>query len=180
MSTLITETFAIDPSHSGVEFSVRHLAISKVRGRFSAVAGTIEIPAGSDVPSALSAEIEVDSIDTRDAQRDGHLKSEDFFHAGEYPKLRFTSTRIESAGGNRLTIAGDLEIRGVTKPVTIDGAFEGRAKDPWGNERVALSGTTSINRKDFGLVWNQPLETGGLLVGEKIEITLEVEAIAKK
>jgi polyisoprenoid-binding protein YceI len=179
MSTLTTETFAIDPAHSGVEFSVRHLAISKVRGRFSAVAGTIEIPAGSSIPSAITAEIDVASIDTREAQRDGHLKSEDFFHASEYPKITFKSTQITQSGDG-LTISGDLEIRGVTKPVTIDGAFEGRAKDPWGNARVALSGSTSINRKDFGLVWNQPLETGGLLVGEKIDITLEVEGIAKK
>ena len=179
MSTLTTETFAIDPAHSGVEFSVRHLAISKVRGRFSGVSGTIEIPAGSSIPSAITAEIDVATIDTREAQRDGHLKSEDFFHASEYPKITFKSTHIAQSGDG-LAISGNLEIRGVTKPVTIDGAFEGRAKDPWGNARVALSGSTSINRKDFGLVWNQPLETGGLLVGEKIDITLEVEGIAQK
>ncbi len=179
MSTLTTETYAIDPIHSGIEFSVRHLAISKVRGRFSAVSGSVEIPAGSSVPTSVTAEIDVASIDTRDAQRDGHLKSEDFFHADAHPKIAFKSTRIESKGGDRLEIAGDLEIRGVTKPVTLEGSFEGRATDPWGNARIALSGSTTINRKDFGLVWNQISETGGLLVGEKIEITLDVEAIAK-
>jgi polyisoprenoid-binding protein YceI len=180
MSTLTTETYALDPTHSGVEFSVRHLMISKVRGRFSAVSGTIEIPSGTSIPTAVHAEIEASSIDTREGQRDGHLKSPDFFDVEHYPKLRFTSTKIESKGGDRLSIAGDLEIRGVTKPVTLDAAFEGRAKDPWGNERIALSGSTSINRKDFGLTWNQVSETGGLLVGEKIDITLEVEGVAKK
>ncbi len=180
MTTLTTETYAIDPTHSGVEFSVRHLMISKVRGRFSGVAGTIEIPAGGSVPTSVQAEIDVASIDTREAQRDGHLKSPDFFHAEDFPKIRFTSTKIESKGGDRLEIAGNLEIRGTTHPVTIDGAFEGRAKDPWGNDRLALSGSARINRKDFGLVWNQGLESGGVLVGDTVDITLEIEAVAKK
>jgi polyisoprenoid-binding protein YceI len=180
MSTLTTEIFAIDPTHTGVEFSVRHLMISKVRGRFSAVSGTIELPTGTSVPESIHVEIEVASIDTRDAQRDGHLKSPDFFDAAVYPKILFKSTRIESKGGNRLALTGDLEIHGVTKPVTIDATFEGRTKDPWGNDRIGLSGSTSLNRTDYGLVWNQGLETGGLLVGETIEITLEVEGVAKK
>jgi polyisoprenoid-binding protein YceI len=180
MSTLTTEIFAIDPAHTGVEFSVRHLAISKVRGRFSAVSGTIEVPVGSSLPTSVAAEIEVASIDTRDAQRDGHLKSADFFLAEQYPAIRFTSTNIVSKGGDKLAVSGELEIRGITHPVTIDAAFEGRAKDPWGNDRVALSGSLRIDRKDYGLVWNQGLEAGGLLVGEHIDITLDVEAIAKK
>lgn len=180
MSTLTSEIFAIDPTHTGVEFSVRHLMISKVRGRFSTVSGTIEIPIGSDVPVSIQVEIDVASIDTREAQRDGHLKSADFFDSAVYPKIIFKSTSVESKGGNRLAVTGDLEIRGVTKPVTIDAAFEGRTKDPWGNDRVGLSGATSLNRTDYGLVWNQGLETGGLLVGESVEISLEVEGVAKK
>lgn len=180
MTTLTTETYAIDPAHSGVEFSVRHLMISKVRGRFSGVSGTVEVPAGASVPASVGAEIDVASVDTREAQRDAHLKSADFFHAEEFPTMRFTSTKIESKGGDRLEIAGNLEIRGTTHPVTLDGAFEGRAKDPWGNDRIAFSGSTRINRKDFGLGWNQALETGGVVVGETVDITLEIEAVAKK
>lgn len=173
------QIFAVDPSHSTVEFVVRHLMISKVRGRFNAFIGAVELAPGSDVPQAINATVETNSIDTREPQRDGHLKSPDFFDAENFPQMNFVSKRVEGGPGE-FKVYGDLTIRGVTREVALEGEFEGRTTDPWGNERVGYSAHTKINRKDFGLAWNQALETGGVVVGDEVRIELAVEAILQK
>ena len=178
MTTAQATTYAIDPAHSSVEFSVRHLMISKVRGAFRAVAGTIALPSDGLVPSAVSADIEVGSVDTREAQRDGHLKSEDFFHVEKHSHMHFVSTSVTPNDGARFQIAGNLELRGVTKPVVLEAEAMGRAKDPWGNDRIGYEAKTRINRKDFGLTYNQALEAGGVMVGEDVDIELQIEAVA--
>lgn len=167
----------IDPSHTLVEFAVRHLMISTVKGRFAEVEGTIT--ADPDDLSSASAEVEIGaaSIDTRDQQRDDHLRSADFFDAEKFPKLVFKSRKMTPKGGDKYELEGDLTIRDVTRPITLDVTFEGRAKDPWGNERIGFSATGELDRRDYGLTWNAALETGGVLVGEKVRIHLEVEAI---
>ena len=168
--------YAIDQAHSHAEFIVRHMVISKVRGRFGTIAGTIGIADGAEVPSRVDVAIDAASIDTRDEQRDGHLRSADFLDVEQFPTLTFAGTAI-SGSGPSFTLTGDLTIRGVRKSVAIDATFDGRGKDPWGNERIAFSGQTKINRKDWGLNWNQALEAGGVLVGEEVTIELSVEAI---
>ena len=180
MSTQVQEkqVYAVDPAHSTVEFVVRHLMISKVRGRFSAFQGRLDLdPSGSLI--AAQATIDAASIDTREAQRDAHLKSPDFFDAEKFPELSFYSTRVEGSG-DRFQIYGDLTIHGVTRPVVLDATFEGRGNDPWGGQRVGYSAHTTINRKDYGLTWNAALETGGVVVGDEIRIELNVEAILQK
>jgi polyisoprenoid-binding protein YceI len=172
-----TRSYVIDPAHSSAHFAVRHLMISKVRGTFRTIAGSIELPADGPIPVAISATVEAASIDTRDAQRDGHLKSADFFDVEKFPQLHFTSTKIEPLGATRFKAIGELEIRGAKRSVTIDAEVSGQGKDPWGNARVAFEATARINRKDFGLVWNQALETGGVAVGDEVDITLDVESI---
>lgn len=179
-TTTATHIYTIDPVHSDVSFSVRHMMLSKVRGQFRAVAGSIELATGSDIPVGVKAEIDASSIDTREAQRDGHLKSPDFLDAATHGHLNFASTSIVPGKGEHFAIVGDLQIHGVTKSVTLDAEVAGHTTDPWGNDRIAYSATTRINRKDFGLAWNQTLEAGGVLVGEDIEIVLEIQAIAAK
>lgn len=179
-STATTRTYAIDPAHSSAHFAVRHLAISKVRGVFNTISGTVELPAEGTIPLAVSAEIDAASIDTRDAQRDGHLKSADFLEVEKFSHLRFTSTRIEPVDATRFKVIGELELHGVKQSVTLDAEVTGQGTDPWGNHRVAFEATARINRKDFGLVWNQPLETGGVLVGNEVDITLDVESFPAK
>jgi polyisoprenoid-binding protein YceI len=178
-TTQATTTYTIDPVHSSVEFSVRHLMLSKVRGAFRGIAGTVVLPAGGLVPTAVTAEIAVDSIDTRDPQRDGHLKSPDFFHAEKFTHIRFASTAVTSTGSETFDIAGTLEILGVSLPVTLKAEAVGRTTDPWGNDRVGYEAKTRINRKDYGLSYNQALETGGVMIGENIDIELQIEAFAK-
>lgn len=179
MSTTVTQeksVYSIDATHSGVEFVVRHLMITKVRGRFGAVSGTVELAPGSDVPAAVEATIDASSIDTREAQRDAHLRSPDFFEAEKFPTLTYKSTRIEGgAGGFR--VYGDLTIHGVTREVVLEGEFEGRGPDPWGGQRISYSAQTKISRKDFGLTWNQALETGGLAVSDEVKIELNIQAV---
>jgi polyisoprenoid-binding protein YceI len=177
-TTQTATTYTIDPAHSSVEFSVRHMMLSKVRGSFRGVAGTVTLADGA--PTAASADIEVSSVDTREPQRDGHLKSEDFLHAEKHPHMHFTSTGVTPKGGSHFEIAGTLEIRGVSKPVVLNVESLGRTTDPWGNDRIAFEAKTRINRKDFGLVYNQALETGGVLVGEDVDIELQIQAVAKK
>lgn len=172
-----TRACIIDPAHSSAHFSVRHLMISKVRGTFRTLAGTIELPADASIPLAVSAEIDAASIDTREAQRDAHLKSADFFDAEQFPKLRFTSTRVEPLDSTRFKLVGDLEIHGVKRSVTLDAEVSGQGKDLHGHDRVAFEATARINRSAFGLVWNAALETGGVAVGDEIDITLDVESI---
>ena len=178
MSTQVQENtvYTLDPAHTTVEFVVRHLMITKVRGRFTAFNGQIELASGSDLPISITATIDAASIDTREEQRDTHLRSADFFEVEKYPQLTFESERIDGTPES-FTIDGKLTIRGVTKDVRLSGSFEGRAKDPWGGVRVGYSAHGTINRKDFGLAWNAALETGGVVVGDEVRIELNVEAV---
>jgi polyisoprenoid-binding protein YceI len=178
-TTLTTKTYAIDPAHTTAEFVVRHMMISKVRGRFTAVTGTIEVPEGSGVPAAIDVTIDAASIDTREAQRDAHLKSADFLEAEKFGQITFRSTGVDGSG-DAFTVRGDLTVHGVTREVVLDTTFEGRRSDPWGNERIGYEAHAKISRKDFGLEWNQALEAGGVLVGDDVKIELNVEAIAQK
>jgi polyisoprenoid-binding protein YceI len=183
MSTLATPqtattTWNIDPAHSVAEFKVKHMMISNVKGHFAKVTGTLTLDESDLTRSKATASIEASSIETRDAQRDAHLKSADFLHVEKFPSLSFSSTRISLVRDGELAVEGDLTIRGVTRKVVFN--VEGPTpptKDPWGNTRVGVSATTKINRKDYGLTWNAALETGGILVGDEVTITLEVEFI---
>jgi polyisoprenoid-binding protein YceI len=175
-TTTQTETYAIDATHSTVEFVVRHLMISKVRGRFATVAGTITTEAGNDVPVAVDVTIEAKSVDTREGQRDDHLRSADFLHSDEHPHLTYKSTRIEGTPGS-FKVYGNLTLRGTTREVVLDGTFEGRGADPWGNQRIGYSAHTTINRSEFGVSFNQALETGGFVVSDEVKIELNVEGI---
>jgi polyisoprenoid-binding protein YceI len=173
-----TTTWNIDPAHSGAEFKVKHMMISNVKGHFAKVSGTLTLDEANVTNSRVEAEIEAASIETRDVQRDTHLKSVDFLHAEKFPKLAFNSTHIRRTQDGGLAVEGDLSIRGVTRKAVF--SVEGPtspAKDPWGNTRVAVSATTKINRKDFGLTWNAALETGGILVGDEVTITLDVQFV---
>jgi polyisoprenoid-binding protein YceI len=172
-----TKIWSIDSSHSGVHFSVRHLVVAKVRGRFATFSGSVKLDESDLTRSTVEVEIDASSIDTGVADRDKHLRSADFFDVERFPKLRFASTRVESAGKNRYLVHGDLTIRDVTRPVTLDVEYGGAAKDPWGNERAAFAASTSVERSDYGLKWNQALEAGGVLVGERVDIELEVELV---
>ncbi len=183
MSTLATPqtsttTWNIDPAHAVAEFKVKHMMISNVKGQFGKVTGTLTLDESDLAKSKIVASIEASSIETRDAQRDAHLKSADFLHVEKFPSLSFSSTRISLVRDGELAVEGDLSIRGVTRNVVFN--VEGPTpptKDPWGNTRVGVSATTRINRKDYGLTWNAALETGGILVGDEVTITLEVEFI---
>jgi polyisoprenoid-binding protein YceI len=177
-ATTTKTTYAIDKAHSEVTFQVRHL-LTKVRGSFSEFEGTIEYDAQDPERSSVSVTIQAASVDTNEKDRDTHLRSADFFDVEKVATLTFTSTRVAGKGGERFDIAGDLAIHGVTKPVTLAVTYLGKAKDPWGNERVAFEAETTINRKDFGLLWNAALETGGFLVGDDVKISLSVQAIPK-
>lgn len=171
-------TWNIDPTHSHAEFKVRHLMISNVRGGFPKVAGVLTLDEANPANSAITATIDVTSIDTRDAQRDAHLKSADFFDVEKYPTMTFKSTKVTAAGVGSGTVEGELTIRDVTKAVVFD--VEGptpATKDPWGNLRVAVEATTKISRSEFGLTWSAPLETGGVMVGDEVTITLEIEFV---
>lgn len=174
---MATQRWNIDPSHSSVHFTVRHMVISKVRGAFGRFAGTVDFDPESPAASKVSVKIEAASIDTHEAKRDEHLRSGDFFDVEKYPALTFESTKVAKADGDQYRVTGDLTIRGVTRPVVLETEFLGGGKDPWGNERIGFSAHTSINRKEFGLTWNQALEAGGVLVGDKIEIALDVQAV---
>jgi len=178
MTTTATRTFTIDPKHTSVGFSIRHLMIAKVRGTFGSVTGTVVLGETGLIPTAVTAEIEIASIDTREAQRDGHLKSPDFFDAENHPVMRFTSTAIEPHGDTHFKLTGDLEIRGSKQSVTFEAEVSGQGKDPFGSgERIAYEAKTKIKRSDFGLTWNSALETGGVAVGDDVEVSLDVEAI---
>lgn len=173
-------TWNIDPAHSLVELSAKHMMITTVKGRFSDVKGTIEIDEASPDRSSVSVEIGVASIDTGVGQRDDHLRSADFLDAETYPAITFRSRRVDGAlkaEGDTFRVEGDLTIRGTTRPVVLEAAYEGRGQDPWGGQRVSFSATTKIDRRDFGLTWNQALETGGILVGNEIKISIEVQAV---
>lgn len=179
MSTSAITTWKVDPSHSLVEFSVRHMMFATVKGRFGGVDGVIKGDPNDLSNAVFEATIDAASIDTREEQRDNHLRSADFFDVEKFPNLTFRSTQVTKTGDNTYQVAGELTIRDVTKPVTLDVEFTGQGKDPWGNQRIGLSAKGSINRKDYGLTWNAPLEAGGFLVGDKVDITIEVEAVGQ-
>jgi polyisoprenoid-binding protein YceI len=169
-------TWKLDPSHTLVEFSAKHLMISTVKGRFTDVEGFIHADEKNIKDSSVEATLKAVSIDTRTEQRDNHLRSADFLEVDKYPEIAFRSTRIEG-DKQEFKLTGDLTIRGVTKPVTLDVTFEGQTKDPWGGERIGFSASGKIDRRDFGLTWNMVLEAGGLTVGNDIKINIEVEAV---
>ena len=171
--------FAIDKTHSEATFQVRHL-ITKVRGRFADFAGTITFNEAQPAQSSVSFEIQAASIDTSTPDRDAHLRSDDFFAVDKYPTITFESTGITAAGGNDYQVAGNLTMRGVTKPITIPVTLLGTAVDPWGNQKLAFEGELTINRKDYGLNWNAALEAGGFLVGDDVKISLSIQAAAAK
>ena len=171
--------WTIDPSHSSIELSVRHLVAAKVRGRFGDFAGTIQI---ADDPAASSVQVEIQtaSIDTRNADRDAHLRSDDFFATDTYPTATYRSTALRPSGKDRFEVDGELTVHGVSKPVTLEGSYHGPVQDPWGNQRIVFSASGEINREDFGLTWNQALETGGVLVVKTAKLDIDVEAVRQQ
>ena len=173
----LTGTYAIDPTHSRIGFVARHAMVTKVRGSFNEFEGTGYFDAEDPSSSRLQLTIQAASIDTRNADRDGHLKSNDFFDMENHPKISFTSTAVEQVGTENYRVTGDLTIKGVTKPVTVDFEYTGTAVDPFGNTRIGLEGKTVVNRKDWGVNWNAALEAGGVLVSEKVTLEFEVSAI---
>jgi polyisoprenoid-binding protein YceI len=173
----IAGVYTIDPMHTTVEFIGRHLMITKVRGRFPEVPGTITI---DDEPtkSHVEVELQVASIDTGIPDRDGHLRSADFFNADDYPTITFKSTKVEAGRSGTWDVTGDLTVRDVTHPITLEVDFDGANLSPFGDERIAFSAATEVDREDWGLTWNVALETGGVLVGKKVRIELNVQAVA--
>jgi polyisoprenoid-binding protein YceI len=171
-------TWNIDPAHSHAEFKVRHMMISNVKGSFSGITGVLTLDETDPAGSSVTASIPVSTLNSGDEKRDGHLKSPDFFDADKYPELTFKSLTVDRIEGGHYTVSGELTIHGITKTTHFD--VEGPTppgKDPWGNTRIGVSATAKINRKDFGLAWNSNLETGGVLVGEEVTLTLEVQFI---
>lgn len=176
---MTTRTWNIDTSHSAVHFSVRHLVISKVRGAFSRFHGAIQYDDADPRRSSVTVEIDAASVDTREEKRDAHLRSPDFFDVETFPTLTFVSRKVVTEGDKVTKVIGDLTIRDVTREVTLEVEDNGRVKDPWGGERIAFEARTRVNRQDFGLRWNMALEAGGVVVGDHVDITLEVEATAE-
>ncbi|WP_394844494.1 YceI family protein [Pendulispora brunnea] len=170
-------TYSIDTAHSEIAFTVRHMMFAKVRGQFKTWSATLSYDPANASASNVQVEIDVASIDTHEAQRDGHLRSGDFFDAEKFPKITFASKRVESTGKGRYKLAGDLTIHGVTNEVTLEVEQTGHGKDPWGNERLGFNAKATILRSDFGLKWNQALETGGVLVSDKVEIEAELQVV---
>jgi polyisoprenoid-binding protein YceI len=173
-----TTTYHIDPKHSDAQFAVTHLMISTVRGEFHGVSGTVVYDNTDPSKSSVEATIDATSVDTREPDRDKHLKSADFFDVSDHPTMTFKSTKVESDGAGKLKVTGDLTIRGVTKTAILEVTVPKPAiKDPWGMQRTGISGTIKINRQDFGVAWNKKLDTGGVVVGDDVEITLDVEMV---
>ncbi len=175
--TTLTGTYGIDPAHSRIGFVARHAMVTKVRGSFNEFDGTGYFDADDPAGSHLELRIKAASIDTRNADRDAHLRSNDFFDMETYPEITFTSTSVEQVGADDYRVTGDLTIKGTTKPVTVDLEYTGSATDPFGNQRIGFEGKTTINRKDWGVTWNAALEAGGVLVSEKVTLEFEVSAI---
>jgi len=171
-----TTTWTLDPSHSSIEFSAKHMMITTVRGRFAEASGTVTTQGTSPASAKVEVTLKAASLDTRTEQRDQHLRSADFLDVEKYPDVTFRSTKVEGTK-EHFKLTGDLTIRGTTKPVTLDVTFEGEGKDPWGGSRMGFSATGKIDRRDFGLVWNQALETGGVLVSNDIKLQIEAQFI---
>lgn len=172
----MSQTWTIDPTHTGLEFAVRHMGLSTVKGRFRALGGTITT-ADDGTLEAIDVTVDTSSIDTAEANRDGHLRSPDFFDAETHPAATFRSTRVEREDANAYRVSGDLTIRGITKPVTLEVETTGAVTDPWGNLRAAAEGKGRISRKDWGLTWNQTLEFGGVLVSDEVRLTFDAQAV---
>lgn len=173
----LTGEFTVDPGHSRFGFVARHAMVTRVRGGFNEFEGTLHLDGEDPSNSKGELTIKVDSIDTRNPDRDGHLRSNDFFAMEQYPEIKFTATDLEPVDGDDYRVTGDLTVRGVTRPVTFDVEFTGAAIDPWGNVRVGLEGSTVVNRKDWGVNWNAALEAGGVLVSEKVTLEFEISAV---
>ena len=174
---MANENWQVDGAHSAVNLTVRHMVISKVRGRFTRWSARLALDTADLSRSAVEVEIEAASIETGVGDRDTHLRSPDFLDAQKYPALRYRSRRVEVLSPERLRVVGDLTIRDVTREVALDVEYGGQGKDPWGQQRVAFSATGTLNRKDFGLTWNQALETGGVLVADRVDLEIELEAV---
>lgn len=173
----LTGDYSIDPSHTTLGFVARHAMVTNVKGKFLDFTGTLHLDGSDPAKSTASLDVQMQSIDTGSPDRDGHLKSADFFKTDEFPTMTFRSTSAEALGGDDYRITGDLEILGTTKPLTIDLEFNGAAKDPFGNERVGFEGKAEILRSEWGLTWNAALETGGVLVSDKIKLNFDISAI---
>ncbi|MEV1083519.1 YceI family protein [Streptomyces sp. NPDC050211] len=173
----LTGDYTIDPSHSAIGFVARHAMVTNVKGKFLDFTGSLHLDGSDPTQSTASIDVKMDSVDTGSADRDGHLKSADFFKIEEFPTMTFRSTKAEALGDEDYRITGDLSILGVTKPLTIDLEFNGAAKDPFGNERVGFEGKAEIKRSEWGLTWNAALETGGVLVSDKIKLNFDISAI---
>ncbi|CAL9581869.1 YceI family protein [Streptomyces sp. NPDC057838] len=173
----LTGDYTIDPAHSTIGFVARHAMVTNVKGSFQDFTGTLHLDGTDPSRSTASLDVVMDSIETGNADRDGHLKSADFFKADEFPTMTFRSTKAEALGGDDYRITGDLTILGTTRPLTIDLEFNGAAKDPFGNERVGFEGKAQILRSEWGLTWNAALETGGVLVSDKIKLSFDISAI---
>lgn len=171
------ETWQVDPVHSCIHFSIRHFVVSKIHGRFTKWGGTLHLDEASPAASQVEIHIDVDSIDTNDPKRDAHIKGADFFDVAQYPEIIFKSTHVASAGKDRYRVEGNLTLRGVTKPMVFDVESGGTVKDPWGNNRGGFSLNGSLNRKDFGLSFNQTLEGGGPALGDTVDFSIDVEAV---
>jgi polyisoprenoid-binding protein YceI len=174
--TATATTWKIDTAHSTVEFAVKHMMFTTVKGRFTDVSGTVEFDEQDPTGGHADITIAAASIDTRESQRDAHLKSADFFDVEQFPTLTFRSTKVEGTA-QHFTLTGDLTIHGITRPIALDVTHEGSGKDPWGGERAGYTAKATLNRRDFGLTWNAALETGGFLVGDEVKITLELQLI---
>ena len=175
--TELTGTYTLDPAHTRIGFVARHAMVTKVRGAFNEFEGTAVIDGANPANSHVEVTINAASIDTRNAQRDEHLRSNDFLAMQEYPKITFASTGVRQVDDTTFEVSGDLTIKGVTNSITIPFSFEGAAKDPFGNQRVGFEGSVAINRKDYGVTWNAALEGGGVLVSDKVTLEFEVSAV---
>jgi len=171
------ESWQVDGAHSAVNLTVRHMVISKVRGRFTRWSARLALDTADLSRSAVEVDIEAASIDTGVADRDAHLRSPDFLDAGKHPSLRYRSRRVEVVSPERLRVVGDLTIRDVAREVVLDVEYGGQGRDPWGKQRAGFTATASLNRKDFGLTWNQVLETGGVLVADRVDVEIELQAV---
>ncbi|WBO63659.1 YceI family protein [Streptomyces camelliae] len=177
--TALTGEYTIDPAHTTIGFTARHAMVTNVKGAFNDFTGSLHLDGADPSKSTASLDIQMASVETGSADRDGHLKSSDFFKIDEFPVMTFRSTKAEALGGDDYRITGDLSILGTTKPITIDLEFNGAAKDPFGNERVGFEGKAEILRSEWGLTWNAALETGGVLVSDKIKLNFDISAIKK-
>jgi polyisoprenoid-binding protein YceI len=180
MTTDNRSTWTVDSAHAEVGFAVKHLMIATVRGRFAGVAGSVELDEINPGKSKVNVEIDVRSVDTRQEQRDNHLRSPDFFDVEKFPTMHFAGKRIEGDTNGKFRLTGDLTIRGISQEVTLDVSAEGRVRDPWGNDRAGFSASGKISRSAFGLTWNQVLEAGGVAVGDEVRLSIDVELVHQK